>query len=118
MNLDRVYAESIAKEYSPKDTSKLVALRKLDQKAKLPAFAFAYGFGIASSLLLGLGMCLAMRVIGSGAVMMALGIVLGVAGIVGVSVNYLIYKRILESGKRKYAFEIVQLAKEISESAQ
>ncbi len=33
---------------------------------------------------------------------------------VGMSVNYPIYKRILESDKKKYAFEIMELAKEIS----
>ena len=55
MNTDKIYAESIAKDYAPKDNSKLVALKKLDAKAKLPAIVFAYSFGIASSLVVGLG---------------------------------------------------------------
>lgn len=117
MNTDKIYAESIANEYAPKDTSKVLALRKLDRKAKSKANIFAYSFGIASALVLGLGMCLAMQVIGSGVGMMVLGIVLGVAGIAGVGVNYIIYKKLLESGKKQYAFEIMQLAKEISEEA-
>lgn len=116
MNLDKVYAESIAKEYAPRNTSKLIALRKLDRKAKLPAQVFTYSFGIAAALLLGLGMCLSMRVIGSGTSMMVLGIVLGLLGIVGASINYPIYKRLLENGKKKYAYDIVQLAKEISDT--
>ena len=33
----------------------------------------------------------------------------------GMGVNYPIYKRMLENGKKKYAFEIMELAKEISE---
>ncbi len=37
MNTDKIYAESIANEYSQKDSSKIVKLRKLDRKAKLPA---------------------------------------------------------------------------------
>ena len=114
MNTDKIYAESIAKEYAPKDNSKIVALRKLDRKAKLPATIFAFTFGIISSLVLGTGMCLAMQVIGSGALMMALGIVIGIIGIVGCAINYPIYKKILENGKRNYAFEIVELAKDIS----
>ena len=114
MNTDKIYAESIAKEYAPKDSSKIVALRKLDRKAKLPATIFTFTFGIISSLVLGTGMCLAMQVIGSGAIMMALGIIIGIIGIVGCAVNYPIYKKILENGKKKYAFEIVELAKEIS----
>ena len=116
MNTDKIYAEQLANEYAPKDTSKVVALRKLDAKAKLPAEIFAYSFGILASLILGLGMCLSMKVIGGGSDgMVAFGIVLGVIGIAGVSVNYPAYKRILASGKRKYAFEIMELARNISE---
>ena len=37
MNTDKIYAESIAKEYAPKGDSKIVALRKLDRKAKKEA---------------------------------------------------------------------------------
>ncbi len=115
MNTDKIYAESIAKEYAPKDSSKIVALRKLDKKAKLPATIFTYTFGIISSLVLGTGMCLAMQVIGSGTIGMITGIIVGIIGIVGCSVNYPIYKKMLENGKKKYAYEIVELAREISE---
>lgn len=116
MNTDKIYAEQIAKQYAPKDTSKVVALRKLDARAKLPANVFTYTLGIASALVFGIGMCLAMGQIGSGtAVSVVLGIVVGVVGMIGMGVNYPIYKRILESGKKKYAFEIMELAKKISE---
>lgn len=116
MNTDKIFAEQMANEYSPKSTSKVVALKKLDRKAKLPADIFTYTFGIVFTLIFGTGMCLAMGVIGSGTVSsMAAGIVLGVLGMAGVGVNYPIYKKLLEKGKKKYAFEIVQLAKEISE---
>ena len=117
MNTDKIYAEQLANEYAPKDTSKVVALRKLDAKAKLPATVFTYTLGVIASLILGVGMCLSMKVIGSGTTaMFALGIILGVIGIAGVSVNYPIYKKLLTKGKQKYAFEIMELAKEISES--
>ena len=115
MNTDRIYAESIAKEYAPKENSKIIALRKLDRKAKLPANVFTYTFGIISSLVLGTGMCLAMQIVGSGMACMVIGIVVGIIGIVGCSVNYPIYKKILDSGNKKYAYEIVELAREISE---
>ena len=46
----------------------------------------------------------------------AIGVV--AIGIVGVGLNYPIYKKLLRSGKEKYAFEIMQLAREISESAE
>lgn len=63
MNTDKIYAEQIANEYAPKDTSKVVALRKLDARAKMPATIFAYTFGIIATLIIGIGMCLSMNVI-------------------------------------------------------
>ena len=115
MNTDKIIAESIAKDYAPKDNSKIVALKKLDNRAKLPAIIFTYSFGIVSSLVVGLGMCMAMRVIGNGIVSMALGIIIGIIGFVGCGVNYPIYKKKLEKGKSRYAYEIVELARQISE---
>ena len=115
MNTDKIYAESIAKEYAPKASSKIVALRKLDRKAKRPATIFTYTFGVISSLILGTGMCLAMQVLGSGMMSMAIGIIVGMIGMIGCGVNYPIYKKMLENGKKKYAYEIVELAREISE---
>jgi uncharacterized oligopeptide transporter (OPT) family protein len=115
MNTDKIIAESIAKDYAPKESSKIVALKKLDNKAKLPATIFTYSFGIVSSLVFGTGMSLAMQVIGSGMAGMVLGIIVGIAGLVGCCVNYPIYKKLLNKGKAKYAFEIVELARQISE---
>ena len=115
MNTDKIIAESIAKDYAPKESSKIVALKKLDNKAKLPATIFTYSFGIVSALVFGTGMCLAMQVIGSGLAGMVLGIVVGIAGLAGCGVNYPIYKKMLEKGKAKYAYEIVELARQISE---
>jgi hypothetical protein len=60
-------------------------------------------------------MCLAMQVIGSGIGGMILGIVVGLIGLIGCGINYPIYKKMLEKGKKKYAYEIVQLAKEIAD---
>ncbi len=116
MNTDKIYAEQLANEYAPKDTSKVVALKKLDARAKLPATVFTYTFGIASSLVAGVGMCLSMEVIGNGSSsMFIIGIIVGIIGFLGMSVNYPIYLKLLKKGKQKYAYEIMQLAKEISE---
>ena len=115
MNTDKIIAESIAKDYAPKESSKLIALKKLDNKAKFPATIFTYSWGIVSALVFGTGMCLAMQVIGSGLAGMVLGIVVGIIGLIGCGVNYPIYKKMLEKGKAKYAYEIVELARQISE---
>ena len=115
MNTDKIYAEQIANEYTPKQTSKVKALKKLDAKAKNPANIFTYTFGIISSLLLGTGMSLAMGVIGGGtSLMMAIGIIIGLVGIAGICVNYPLYKKILASSKKKYANDIIKLANEIA----
>ena len=118
MNTDKIFAEAIANEYAPKDTSKVIALKKLDRKAKSKANIFTYTFGVIMALVLGVGMCLSMKIIGTGSTFMTVvGIIVGIIGIVGVSVNYPVYKKLLESGKQKYAFEIMQLAKEIREES-
>ena len=114
MNTNKILAEAIAKDYAPKDNSKIVALKKLDSKAKLPATIFTYTFGIIASLIVGTGMSLAMQVIGSGTAFMIAGIVIGIVGFILCGINYPIYKRMLEKGKAKYAYEIVELAREIS----
>ncbi len=64
---------------------------------------------------MGVGMCLSMKVIGNGSTMhMVLGVIAGLIGIAGVSVNYMIYKRIREKSMNKYAADILALAGEIA----
>lgn len=116
MNTDKIYAEKIASEYAPKETSKVMALKKLDRKAKVSAQIFTYTFGIIATLIMGVGMCLSMDVIGNGTpLMMVLGVIIGLIGIALMSVNYPIYKKMVENGKKKYASDILELAKQISE---
>lgn len=116
MNTDKIYAEQLANEYAPKNDSKVIALRKLDARAKLPATIFTYAFGIISALITGIGMCLSMNVIGnSTTTIFVLGVVIGIIGLAGMGLNYPVYKKMLAKGKQKYAFEIMELAKEISE---
>lgn len=103
-------AEKIRAEYQPREATKLDALQKLDRKVKLPAEIFAYVFGVAAALILGIGMVLAMKVIGN---LMPLGIVIGLAGIAMCAGNYYIYRAILTRRKRKYAKQITSLSDEL-----
>ena len=112
MNTDKIIAEAIAKDYAPKNNSKIVALKKLDNRAKLPATIFTYSCGIISALIFGTGMCMSMKEISGGMIM---GIIIGIIGLIGCGINYPIYKKMLEKGKSKYAYEIVELARQISE---
>ena len=115
MNTDKIYAEHLANEYAPKDDSKVIALRKLDARAKLSATVFTYSVGMISALIAGVGMCLSMNVIGNGSsVSFVLGVIIGLVGLAGMGINYPVYKKMLARGKQKYAFEIMELANEIS----
>ena len=117
-NTEKVYAEQIAAEYSPKTTSKAVALRKLENKVKKAPKIASITFGTVATLIFGTGMCLGMKVIGAGtAAAMAVGIAIGVAGMALMAVNYPLYKKFLNARKKKYAFEIVELARQITDEA-
>lgn len=116
MNTDKIYAEAIANEYSVKTATKVTALKKLDQKVKTAPLAFTIVLGIISTLIFGTGMSFALGVlIGTGTAALAVGAVLGVVGIVGMSVNYPVYKKFLAKRKEQYAGEIISLAKEIAD---
>lgn len=114
MNTNKIYAESIVNEYSRKEDSKVVRLKKLDHKVKTPANIFAYTFGIFAALILGTGMCLSMGVLGAGSTpLFIVGVIIGILGIIGCSINYPIYKKILNNAKAKYASDIISLANQI-----
>ena len=106
------YVEKIKNNYSNKQNkkSKLEELKSLDKKAKNPARIFGYAYGTVGSLVLGTGMCLAMKVIGN---LFALGIVVGLLGIAMVSTTYPIFKSILNKRKAKFADEIVLKSNEL-----
>lgn len=115
-DLDKVYAEQIASEYAPKTTTKIVRLKKLDNKVKNPPLILAFTLGIIGTLVFGTGMCLAMKVIGpKNNLGIGLGVAVGVVGMIIDCINYPIYTKWLKARKAKYAFEITELAKEISE---
>lgn len=102
-------AEEIRRQYAPEspEQTKFGRLKALDAKVRRPARIFAYSFGGAGTLVLGTGMCMAMGAIGGS---MALGIVIGVAGIAMVCANYFLYKAILKNRKKKYAEQIMTLS--------
>ena len=109
--------EKIVKEikegYEPKEKTKYDELIALNRKVELPAYIFAYAFGIVGALILGVGMCLAMQVIGTGVPLMVLGIVVGIIGIALVSVNYPVFLAIMKSRKKKYAEKVIALSQEL-----
>lgn len=100
-------AQKIRTQYMEKESTELDELKALDAKVKRPANVFAYVFGIIGALVMGTGMSFAMGVIGDS---MTVGIVIGIVGILIVSINYPIYKAILGSRKAKYADKVIALS--------
>ena len=111
--MDQKYAQKLIKEYSEKEVTKLDELKALDKKVKTPARIFAYVFGIVGALILGVGMCLAMKIIGGTTALMVAGVVIGIIGIFMVSINFPLYQTILQNRKKKYSSEILAKSNEL-----
>ena len=109
-NEEQSMARKIRAQYAEKEATELDTLRELDAKVKSPARIFAYSYGSAGSLVLGTGMSLAMKVIGSA---VAPGIVIGTAGIAMVSSTYTLYKRMLDKRREKYKDEVDALCERV-----
>lgn len=104
--LDKEKIETIREQYAGHRESDMERLEKMDRKAKTPAKIFGFTFGVIGALVLGIGMCLAMQVIGSGVT----ATVFGVIGIAMIVSNYFIYRKIEEKGKAKYSAKILELS--------
>ena len=61
----KIYVEKIRNNYTEKQVTKFDELKELNKKVNRPAQVGAYLFGSASALVLGTGMCFAMKVIGT-----------------------------------------------------
>ena len=117
-NDQRFMAQKIRTQYMEKTPSELDALRELDAKVKRPANVFAYVFGSVSAIIMGAGMSLVMtdisEMIGVGNPMI-LGTVIGAVGLIMTIINFPIYKTILNSRRKKYADEIIEISDRIME---
>ena len=115
-NSQKFMVEKIRTQYMEKENTEQDALRKLDAQVKRPANIFAYVFGSLGAIVMGSGMSLVMTDIGEKIGVtegMIPGIVIGVVGLCIVSINYPIYKKILQSRRKKYAEEIISLSEKI-----
>ena len=110
------FVQKIRTQYTEKEHIELDALKELDKKVKRPANVFAYVFGSISALVMGSGMSLVMteisEIVGI-ANPMALGIVIGIIGLIMAIVNYPIYKKILSSRRKKFASKIIEISDSI-----
>ena len=106
--------QAIRKKYLPKSESKLEELKRLDEVVQASGMIESLCAGIGGLLIFGLGMCLAMQVIGSGLVMMVIGILIGIVGMAGMLVAYPLYRKVFKQTKEKYAPRILELTAELT----
>jgi len=99
----------IQQKYMPQEENKMEQLRRLDKSATKPGKIAAYIIGIISSLILGVGMCCTMV----WPEYFVAGIIIGVVGMIGMSVTYPIYNKITKKQREKLAPQIIQLSKDL-----
>lgn len=107
--------EEIRKMYLPKEEDKMEQLRKLHAVPTQKAQATSLAIGITGALIMGTGMSLCMTELGAmlGSFGMVLGIVVGLVGVVVVTLAYPMYSRTLKKEREKIAPEILQLTDEL-----
>ena len=105
--------QNIRSQYTEKQHTQLDELKRLDAKVKKPANVFAYTYGSIGAIVMGSGMSLVMTEIGALLGMTATmvpGIAIGVVGMGMALTTYPIYKKLLNSRKRKFAPQIMALS--------
>ena len=109
--------EKIRSQYTEQEHTELDALKALDAKVKRPANVFGYTYGSIGAIVMGAGMSLVMTDIGSMLGMketLIPGIAVGIVGLAMSCTTYPIYKKILNSRKKKYAHQIMELSDRIT----
>lgn len=106
--------QEIRQRYLPKQESKFDELKRLDKSVQDAGVMEGLCVGITGALILGFGMCLSMQVIGSGVLLMIIGILLGLIGIIIMILAYPIYRTIFNKTKEKIAPRILELTEELS----
>ena len=109
--------EKIRSQYTEPQHTDLDALKALDAKVKRPANIFGYTYGSIGAIVMGAGMSLVMTDIGTMLGMtetLIPGIAVGIVGLAMSCTTYPIYKRILNSRKKNYAHQIMELSDRIT----
>ena len=112
--------KAIRQKYTPTEESedKMERLRRLDNAVTQKATTVSLILGVMGTLILGMGMSLAMTEIGSAVGLteqsaMLAGILIGLLGIVLVGLAYPLYNRIVTKERKKIAPVILKLTEEL-----
>ena len=101
----------IRQKYLPKEETKLEELKRLDSLVHSSGVIQGLCAGIGGCLVFGLGLCLAMEVIGH---MIWLGVILGLVGTAGMLAAFPIYRKIFHKAKSQHSPRILELAAQLS----
>lgn len=102
--------KKIREKYMPKAESPMEKLRRLDESCSKKGTALSLVIGTLSALVLGVGMCCCMV---WGGLLYIPGIVIGIAGLVGVCTAYPMYSKVTQKERQRIAPEILRLTDEL-----
>ena len=102
---------NIRKKYLPREETKLEELKRLDGLVQNSGVTESLCAGIGGCLIFGLGLCLAMEVIGQ---MIWLGVILGFVGAVGMLAAFPVYRKFFNKAKAQHTPRILELVDELS----
>ncbi len=100
----------IRAKYVSKEPDKMERLRRLDESVTKKGTICSLALGIVSVLIMGAGMSCCMVFAEAWFVP---GIIIGIVGIIGVSLAYPLYNSITEKERKKIAPEIIRLTDEL-----
>ena len=102
---------NIRKKYLPCEETRLEELKRLDSLVQNSGVTQSLCIGISGCLIFGLGLCLAMKVIGK---MIWLGVILGLIGAVGMLAALPVYQKFFNKAKERHRARILELVAELS----
>ena len=104
--------ERIRNKYISKEESKMEQLIRLDKQVERPGTIASIAIGVIGMLVMGAGMSCVL-VWGSNILISAVGIIIGLVGILMIGMAYPIYKKITEKERAKIAEQIIALSNEL-----
>lgn len=107
---EQAEVKRIRSKYAPKEEAPLERLKRMDAAVTNKATARAITFGVIGALIFGFGMscCLAFD-----KAWFIPGIIVGLVGIIAVSLTYPLYNRTLQKERQRIAPEVLRLTDEL-----
>lgn len=106
--------QEIRKKYLPQSETPLDELKRLDEKVQNAGTMESLCVGLGGLMVLGLGMCFSLQVLGTGVMVMMFGILLGLVGTVGMLMAYPVKRYFYKKNKERFVSRILELTEVLS----